>query len=123
MLGDYLGEFTNEIDSKDGHHISEFISTGPKSYGYKLDTGKSECTIKGYTFNKFVTSVLNFESLKEILLENRDAQLIVPQLKFIRDKKNWQVSTSIIEKKFRLVYTKRVIQQDFTTRPFGYVNN
>ena len=31
-LGDYLGEFTNEL-SKD-NHIVEFASAGPKNYGY-----------------------------------------------------------------------------------------
>ena len=36
-LGDFLGELTNEISSKDGSFISEFISAGPKKYWhYKM---------------------------------------------------------------------------------------
>ena len=38
-LGNYLGEFTNEIDPKDGNYIVEFVSAGPKNYAYLLDTG------------------------------------------------------------------------------------
>ena len=48
VLGDYLGELTNEISSKDGNFIDEFISAGPKNYAYKLDTGVTKCTIKGF---------------------------------------------------------------------------
>lgn len=31
-LGDYVSEFTNELDP--GDYITEFISGGPKNYGY-----------------------------------------------------------------------------------------
>ena len=36
-LGNYLGDFTSELDDKD--HIDEFISGGPKNYGYKTKLG------------------------------------------------------------------------------------
>ena len=32
-LGDYLGELTNEFD--DEHHITTFVSGGPKNYAYQ----------------------------------------------------------------------------------------
>ena len=38
-IGDFLGEFTNEIDPNEGKEIVEFVSAGPKTYSYKLDTG------------------------------------------------------------------------------------
>lgn len=31
-LGDFLGEFTNELDPSEGNYISEFFSAGPKNY-------------------------------------------------------------------------------------------
>jgi DNA polymerase elongation subunit (family B) len=40
-LGDYLGEFTNEIDDDD--YIVEFVSAGPKNYSYLTKNGKSDC--------------------------------------------------------------------------------
>ena len=36
-LGDFLGEFTNEIDPLQGDLIIEFVSAGPKIYSYKLN--------------------------------------------------------------------------------------
>ena len=34
-LGDFLGQFTNEIDPREGTHITEFVSAGAKNYAYK----------------------------------------------------------------------------------------
>jgi hypothetical protein len=41
-LGDYLGQFTSEIDQKLGNHIVEFVSGGPKNYAYRFDTGYTD---------------------------------------------------------------------------------
>ena len=51
ILGDYLGDFTDEIKKKGASHIVEFISAGPKNYAYKMDNGKTSCTVKGITLN------------------------------------------------------------------------
>ncbi|CAF1090546.1 unnamed protein product [Brachionus calyciflorus] len=50
-LGDYLGEFTDEVKKKGANYIEEIISAGPKNYAHKLDNGKTNCTVKGYTLN------------------------------------------------------------------------
>ncbi|CAF0960601.1 unnamed protein product [Brachionus calyciflorus] len=50
-LVDYLGEFTDEVKKKGANYIEEFISAGPKNYAYKLDNGKTYCTVKGFTLN------------------------------------------------------------------------
>ena len=49
ILGNYLGQFTNEIS--EGKYIQEFVSAGPKNYAYKYDNGIKHCTIKGFTQN------------------------------------------------------------------------
>ncbi len=49
--GDYLGEFTNEIDSSEGNEIVEFCSAGPKNYSFKFDSGVKHCIVKGFTLN------------------------------------------------------------------------
>ena len=54
-IGDYLGEFTNEIDPKEGTVIVEFASAGAKNYCIKLDTGITHIKVKGFTLN-FSTS-------------------------------------------------------------------
>ena len=42
-LGDYLGDFKDELS--EGDYIVEFASGGPKNYGYLTHKGKQECKI------------------------------------------------------------------------------
>ena len=49
VLGDYLGEFTSELDPDD--YIEEFVSGGPKNYGYQTKQGKVECKVRGFRLN------------------------------------------------------------------------
>ena len=42
--GNYLGDFKNEISEG---YIQEFVPAGPKNYAYRLNNGKTKCTIKG----------------------------------------------------------------------------
>ena len=74
--------------------------------------------IKGFSANKSMKEVLNIDSIKEILFEDRSKELFVDQLKFSR--KNWEISTSIIKKKYKFVYEKRYIIENYLTRPYGY---
>ena len=46
VLGDYLGEFTSELDDDD--YIEEFVSGGPKNYGYTTKKGHVECKVRGF---------------------------------------------------------------------------
>ena len=120
VLGDYLGQFTNEISPQKGNHIVEFVSAGPKNYAYKLDTGYTECTVKGITFNYLTSLSINFDHIKELVSQNRNNIVEVPQQKFLRNKQNWSVKTEIVQKKYRYVYDKRIVLDDFTTLPYGY---
>ena len=119
-LGNYLGDFTNEIDPKDGNYIVEFVSAGPKNYAYLLDTGISKCTIKGITQNNVTNLKINYESIKKIVCNDRTVKIRVQQLRFIRDNKKWNVSTHDSFKTYGFVYDKRVLKSDLTTKPFGY---
>ena len=73
QLDDYLGRFTNEIKQKDVKYIQEFISAGPKNYGYKLDSGKTVSKIKGFSVNFIASQKLNFESMRQLVL-NKDSE-------------------------------------------------
>ncbi|XP_040190087.1 uncharacterized protein LOC120921636 [Rana temporaria] len=124
-LGYYLGELTSEVP--DGTHITEFVSAGPKSYGYKLNTGETVLKVKGITLNVANRQVINFESLKDLVLdysENSDPQtqrsIGVEQSSIVRDRKSWQIETRVQRKTQRCVYTKRQLAPDFTTLPYGY---
>lgn len=119
-LGNYLGDFTSEIDPNEGNYIDEFVSAGPKNYAYKLDTGVTECTVKGITFNYLTCLKINFDSIKNIVCTYRQHCLQVPQLLFKRDRRHWNVQTIEQFKQYRFVYDKRMILPDFSTLPFGY---
>ena len=119
-LGDYLGEFTDELKKKGASHIVEFISAGRKNYAYKLDNGKTSCTVKGFTLNHLSSLSINFESIKNLVLNERNKKIQVDQLKFTRNKIDWDIKTDIISKMYGFVYDKRVLLNDLSTLPYGY---
>lgn len=119
-IGKYLGQFTREIDPKDGKFIVIWDSTGAKSYAYMTDTGHTEVTVKGVTFNYQTAALINFHSLRKMVCDDRSIVIEVPQYKFCLHKNEWVINTKVVYKKFRFTYDKRVILDDFTTLPFGY---
>ena len=121
-LGDFLGEFTNEIDPRDGVYIIEFVSGGPKNYAVKFNTGKTDCTVKGYPINYLTNLLLNFDSIKACV-DNSDMEIKIPQLKFIKDKSQWLIKTEIHEKRYNcLSYNKRLVLPNGNTLPYGYIS-
>ena len=44
-LGDYLGDFTDELLPDD--YMVEFAPGGPKNYGYKTHKGEEDCKVQG----------------------------------------------------------------------------
>ncbi len=101
-LGDYLGELTDEISPKDGNYIKKFVSAGPKNYSYTLDTGKQKCVVKGFKLNVCTSQYIIYDSIKNIVLNNKTNIIQVDQLKFSRNKEKWEVLTSKIKKKLSL---------------------
>jgi hypothetical protein len=118
-LGDYLGELTDELPP--GHYIKEFISSGPKSYAYRQDDDKEITKFKGVTINKKNSKFVNFNSIKEIIFEGREIKLPPYEL-FVRDKVKGAVYNRPMRKKIKLVYTKRILLDNFDTLPYGYTD-
>ena len=118
-LGDYLGKFTDELKGED--FIEEFVSAGPKNYGYRLNSGKTLCKIKGFSVNFIASKKLNFSSMREIVINQKiDELVLVEQKQFTRNKANWSIKTESVFKKYRQVYDKRILLENFETLPFGY---
>ena len=132
-LGDYLGDFTNELKGED--YIVEFASAGPKNYGYLTAAGKTECKVKGFSLNTEGSKYINYELLrdnvqKEIqrpLYHPRKNQMLPRQYpvkrsyRIVRDPTTFELETREEIKNYQLVYDKRVIDKDtYLTYPYGY---
>jgi len=63
--GCMLDEWTDELGKDD--HITEWLSTGPKSYGYLTNKGKEMVKIKGFTLNYQNSKRFNFDSMRQII--------------------------------------------------------
>ncbi|XP_065436103.1 uncharacterized protein LOC135979895 isoform X1 [Chrysemys picta bellii] len=124
-LGDYLGDLTSEIPPD--QHITEFVSAGPKTYGYKLSGGKACMKVKGITLNVANCEKINFDSLKDLVLdyctglqENTSKKIEVQQPSIVRNKNQWQIETKTLKKTHKVVYNKRVLGEGFKTLPYGF---
>jgi hypothetical protein len=123
LLGDYLGQFTNEIDPSEGEEIVEFVSAGPKNYSYKLNTGITHSKVKGFSLNFSASKKVDFTKMCTFVknyTENENSETI-QQSTIIRNKKDWTLSSKILNKIYRVVYDKRIILEDLTTVPYGFL--
>ena len=119
-LGDYLGELTNELET--GEHIIEFVSGGPKNYAYKTNKGNETCKVRGFTLNFTNSQLINFESVKTLLIDPSEKSTITvtnPH-KICRDKGKRKLYNREEEKNYRMVYTKRRRLDNYDTEPYGY---
>ena len=105
-IGDHLGELTNEL--KKGEHIVEFVSGGPKNYAYKTNRGNEMCKVRGFTLHVTNSQLINFESVKRMVLDPSETTITVttPQ-KICRDKRKRKLYNREEEKNYQMVYTKR----------------
>ena len=119
--GCMLGEWTDEL-GKD-NCIKEWLSTGPKSYGYLTNKGKEVVKIKGFTLNYQNSKHLNFDSMKQIIDKEIDRVHISYKM-ITRNAKNKALVNKETSKEFRFNYDKRmVIPEKHNTieiLPWGY---
>ena len=126
-LGQYLGQFTNELDDP-SDYITEFISGGAKNYGYRTKHGKTDCKVRGFTLNVRGKEVINFETMKKNILselddpqEQRRVLKVTNPNHFKRDSTNKKIKLVKQDKKYSLVFDKRVIDKESKiSYPFGY---
>ena len=114
-----LGELTDEVERDT--YIKTFLSTGPKSYSYKLNTDATVRKIKGISFNYTNDAIIDFECMKRIVF-GQETSVKLPQSNQIsRVKHRGIVYNRSVSKTFRKIFDKRVIGVDtFNTLPYGY---
>lgn len=122
-LGPYLGDLTNELDSDDT--ITEFCSAGPKTYGYRTAKQHICLKAKGVTQTAENSKVITLQSLIGLVDDfvassESTRQLLAHTDTIVRNKKNFTLKNKSVVKKFRVVYDKRILMKDYTSRPFGY---
>ena len=119
-LGDYLGQLTNELNPSE--HIVEFVTTGPKSYAYLTNKGTQECKVRGFSLKNYTNcKLVNFDLLKLIVKEDQSKYVEVPNdRKICRDKKLGILYNRKESKCYKMVFTKRVIGENYNTFPYGY---
>ena len=136
--GDYLGDFIDELlDKKTGisYPIDEFVSAGPKNYGYHQVNNKTECKVKGFSLNTEGSQYLNYELMRDNVLNEINDPLLDPRTgcviprrhevrrshRIIRNPKDFSIQTVAEQKKYQMVYEKRVIDPDtYMAYPYGY---
>ena len=70
-FGNKLGEWESEM--AEGDHIEEFISAGPKNYGYHTFQGKTELKVKGFSLNVEGAGQLQYTLVRDnIIAEVKD---------------------------------------------------
>ncbi|XP_068742053.1 uncharacterized protein [Montipora capricornis] len=128
VIGQCLGDFTRELD--ENKHIVEFVSGGPKNYGYRCNTDKAEVKVKGFQLNKKEgADQLSFDILKKNTLDELFLPLEEPRKTTIRREraikrkpKEYKVVSELEEKDYQLVYDKRIlVPGNSDTLPYGNV--
>jgi len=131
QTGDCLGAMTSEL--KPGEFICEFVSGGPKNYAYKSInsvTGeeKTVCKVRGITLNYSASQLVNFESIRRMILKGvggeTDTVTVHTERKIKRKRGNGgrvQIVTEPEDKTYRVSFFKRRRLHDNTSVPFGYI--
>jgi len=126
--GDYLGDLTDEIlkEYGEGSICHEFVSLGPKNYGYTVKTASNENTsvikCKGVSLSDIATNNINIKKMIDLAvsysIEGKKDEIHILQRQFTINRHS-QVFTRYFEKVYRAVSEKRVIKGNLTL-PFGY---
>lgn len=124
--GSELGEMTDELAAYGaGSYAIEFVSAGPKVYGLKIAVGGDReniayiLKVKGISLNSGNNDLLNFETLKQLVLGQR-APIRVESKGDIRREKWWRIVSKDTFRTLRALYTKRKRSGAHDTVPFGY---
>lgn len=115
--GRFLGELVDEYPSK---KITSFVTGGPKVYSYTFEDGSAVTKVKGISLNCQNSAVITPAALTKLVRTPDGATLTVVNSHKITRTLTESIVSREEKKDFRVVYTKRVIQDDFTTLPYGY---
>jgi hypothetical protein len=113
--GEFLGEWECETE---GLPITEFVSTGPKSYAYKVEGKVKDCKMKGITLNWENCKDINFNNLKKLVDNDKEKLTTKQNIRFDKNKDKG-ITTFQMTKDIKFTMDKRNVN-GYWTYPFGY---
>ena len=114
-LGEYLGDWTCETGGK---LICEWVSTGAKSYSYKVDYLVKDVKIKGITLNYSNHNVITFDNMKKLVDGKKDKLITKENIRFVKDGDT--LRTTKMLKDMALTMDKRINADNYYTYPKDY---
>ena len=91
------------------------------NYSYKINTGKTVCIVIGITLNYRTQQDVNLEVMVNMVRDVGPETITVDiPFKTVRNRNEKSVLTKSETKDYRIVYTKRVIVNNFDTLPYGF---
>lgn len=126
MLGDYLGELTDELaEFGENSYISEAVFTSEKSYAFIVKTpGKDDsvvCKVKGLNLSCKNSKIVNFDTMKKMTLQDQNETVKLNNRVILRTGDSTVYSTQQ-EYTFKVNANKRIkLGRDMIlTLPYGY---
>ena len=119
---------TSEL--KQGFHIEEFVSGGPKNYAYRIVdpvTGVREtvCKVREITLNYSASQTVYFDVIKALVLGGDDRETVTlhteRKIKRKRAGGNIYIVTEPEDKTYRVSFLKRRRLCENTSVPFGNI--
>ena len=71
-------------DKLSGKGITNFVSTGPKSYSFKYGNNEEKSAIKGFTLNHENSSILSHDSMRKTVKKQIRERTIINENKITR---------------------------------------
>nr|CAI5831719.1 unnamed protein product [Callosobruchus analis] len=120
-----LGDLTDELEEYGPNsYISHFASGGPKLYGYRVQSTNYHkhldiIKVKGITLNYRTINQVNFEVLRDMILDEASGQKYVTTKNILRTPDH-SVVTRAVTKIFRPNFSKRKRIDNYDSVPYGY---
>ena len=116
-FGKGLGEWEDEMD--EGDWIEELVVGGAKSYTYRTHKGNIIVKQKGITLDRANETRVNFETMKNMVLNNETLQTI-PRFTFAWENVSKDVITKMIARSVRSTIGEKRTIVGYDTVPYGY---
>ena len=115
----YLGDLTDELD---GSYITTFASGGPKNYTCRPSQEKTICKVRGKTLNHRTKQKIDFNVICNMVEASEPNNLLYVDIsvKIVRNRISKDILTKSEKKKYRIVYNKRIIVNNYDTLPYGF---